>query len=295
MAGCTMKAWALAAGLGIVAAVLLPTAPAAANDAVCGRVLGAGATFDAGLGHCVAPNTIEQLCMQLPGYVRWRRTGRLGTCEFAVPGSGASRLPPPAPEPERRQSELRVPAGCAEAKQNIDWVMLRDAGAWRSYSAARRRSGPYDSLLFAQRHNPHAQLTIQRCAGWADAYARLLERNGRTPDPSAAGDQDQRKPTRWGALAAGIEEGRPDGVGIGSAVRYATPQDAERDALRACRQRVSTCQIVSRFSHGCGYITWGRNSQGQVGWGSGGTPDAARASCALRGLTCYTPIGGCVD
>jgi hypothetical protein len=278
--------------LACAAALLLSAAPAAANDAACGRVLGAGAIFDAGRGNCVAPNTIEQLCMQLPGYIRWQRTGRLGTCEFAAPGTGASRLPP---QPPPGDAELRVPAGCAEAKQNIDWVMLRDAGAWRSYSSARRRSGPYDSLLFAQRHNPHAQLTIQRCAGWADAYARLLERNGRTPDPSAGGDQDQQKPTRWGALAAGIEEGRPDRVGIGAAVKYAMLQDAERDALRACRQRASACQIVSRFSRGCGYITWGRNSQGQVGWGSGATSDAARASCALRGLTCYTPIGGCVD
>ncbi len=274
-----------------LATVTTAPLPAAAGDA-CGRVLGAGAAFDPARGHCVAPNTIEQLCKQIPGYIGWQRTGRLGTCAFAAPGTGASRLPPPTPP---GQSDLRVPAGCAEAKQNIDWVMQRDAGAWRSYSSARRRSGPYDSLLFAQRHNPHAQLTIQRCAGWAEAYARLLERNGRTPDPSAGGDQDQRKPTRWGALAAGIEEGRPDGVGIGAAVKYAAPQDAERDALRACRQRVSTCQIVSRFSRGCGYITWGRSSQGQVGWGSGATPDAARASCALRGLTCYAPIGGCVD
>jgi len=264
----------------------LQSGVATASDAACGKVLGAGADFDPARGNCVAPNTLEVHCRQLPGYIEWQRTGRLGTCKFKVPGTGASRLPPTGPE----RTDLTIPAGCAEAKKNIDWVMRYDARAWRSYGSARRSTGPYDSLLYAQRHNRNAQLTIARCAGWAEAYARSLER-GRPLNPTTPGSNAP--PSEgWMAFAVAV-----DGTGIVvTSSGYPAIWQAERDVLSLCRARgARECQVVKIFSRGCSFIAGGRDARGRFVYGIGATLDAATGACSLQGaVQCFTPLGGCV-
>lgn len=65
-------------------------------------------------------------------------------------------------------------AQCTEAKENIDWV-FRDSGAKASFADARRRAySPLDAVIFAQRHNAHAQQTIEECANWAASYLETV-------------------------------------------------------------------------------------------------------------------------
>jgi hypothetical protein len=50
-----------------------------------------------------------------------------------------------------------------ESRENIDWVMWKDAGALDRYRRARERGlSIYDALLKAQSHNSNAQRTIER-------------------------------------------------------------------------------------------------------------------------------------
>lgn len=100
---------------------------------------------------------------------------------------------------------------------------------------------------------------------------------------------------RWGAIAAGIDEGRPSRVGTGISWNYGSKSEAEAAALRRCGESVSSCRIVDTFNVGCGYVTTGRNSRGQVGWGAGSSAQAAYNNCTSRGLQCNTPSGGCIN
>ena len=86
-------------------------------------------------------------------------------------GPGASRLPGVPRQPPELPT---MPAGCEEAKVNIDWVMTRDFAARLNYRTARQSRSPLEAVIFAQRHNPNAQATIRRCAAWSGDYAAWL-------------------------------------------------------------------------------------------------------------------------
>jgi hypothetical protein len=96
----------------------------------------------------------------------------------------------------------------------------------------------------------------------------------------------------WGALAAAMTG---EEIAVGSATSFATKEEAEAGALKACRDNgVPGCKVVDTFS-GCGYITTGiNNSARRVGWASGSTPGEATSACRERGLVCnHEPKGGC--
>jgi hypothetical protein len=120
-----------------------------------------------------------------------------------------------------------------------------------------------------------------------------------TPAPIAstppATAQPQPQPTQWGAMAAGIDPAGTDGhVGVGWAIADSQTA-AQTSALAQCRkQGISSCQIVTIYNEGCGYITTGNNGSGAYGWGSGATADRAVATCSSQGFACQKPIGGCV-
>lgn len=63
------------------------------------------------------------------------------------------------------------PADCSEAKQNVDWVLVKDGPALNTYFSARRAGeSPFEALLTAQGHNPNAQASIRRCRAWVEEY-----------------------------------------------------------------------------------------------------------------------------
>lgn len=71
--------------------------------------------------------------------------------------TGASVDQPPTPQ-------------CQEAKIAIDWV-FSDSGATRTFVQNRNAGrSPYDSVIGAQGHNPHAQDMLRECAGWGSNY-----------------------------------------------------------------------------------------------------------------------------
>jgi hypothetical protein len=79
-------------------------------------------------------------------------------------GRGASTTAGPPPE------------RCAEAKRNIDWVVHEDAGARRSFDAARGSGrSRLDAVIMAQAHNPRAQRSIRECADWATPYLASID------------------------------------------------------------------------------------------------------------------------
>lgn len=277
------------------------SAGARANDAACRTVLSADARYDAGRRSCLAPRISQLRCAQVPGQIRWHKDRGVGAdyCEYAVPSgissSGVSRLPPePRPGPGGAE---RTPPDCSEARINIDWVMLKDAGAWRSYSQARRSQPPLAALLYAQRHNARAQESIRRCSGWAAAYATELERRGRVPSRLDAADQ----PERWGAIWREYNPAAGSVPPLGYVLNRASRDAASMDAMAACRNRAAAqqyqprCQIVRLFSSGCHYMASGADHRGNTRVGTGATPNAARASCSLGGIVCNTPVGGCLN
>jgi hypothetical protein len=67
------------------------------------------------------------------------------------------------------------PCNQHEAKTNIDWV-FRDSGARQTYANGRGTGlSPFDAVLGAQGHNPHAQQTILNCRGWAQGYLAKMD------------------------------------------------------------------------------------------------------------------------
>jgi len=65
--------------------------------------------------------------------------------------------------------------GCEEAKINVDWVISGDAGARQSFNHALRQGlTPFLAVRSAQRHNRHAQETLDRCQDWVIAYLTEL-------------------------------------------------------------------------------------------------------------------------
>ena len=120
-----------------------------------------------------------------------------------------------------------------------------------------------------------------------------------TPPPVVppVGSQNQSTPSKWGAIAAGIDTAAAGGtghVGVGWAVGDSEIA-AQQAALAQCKnQGISSCKIVDIYNEGCGYVTTGNNGRGDYGWGTGATPDRAMRTCASQGLACQKPIGGCV-
>lgn len=60
---------------------------------------------------------------------------------------------------------------CAEARENIDWVLDKDTGAQGTYR--RHRAGgksPLEAVIAAEGHNPAAQRKIRDCQAWAARY-----------------------------------------------------------------------------------------------------------------------------
>lgn len=73
---------------------------------------------------------------------------------------------------------------CSEAKQNVEWVLLKDKGARNTFETARRSGqSPFDALLTAQGHNPRAQASIRQCRAWVQEY--LAEADLGTPSTDA--------------------------------------------------------------------------------------------------------------
>ncbi|MFZ1988998.1 MAG: hypothetical protein WAW96_04425, partial [Alphaproteobacteria bacterium] len=73
-----------------------------------------------------------------------------------------------SPAPVRVTSAEKAPPGCEEAKINIDWVLLYDKGAQQRYvEFVSQGQSPYEAVISAQAHNPHAQDTIRKCASWS--------------------------------------------------------------------------------------------------------------------------------
>jgi len=71
------------------------------------------------------------------------------------------------------------PRAQQEAKTNIDWVVLKDAGAMARYRQFRANGqSPVDAVISAQAHNPHAQQTIRQCRDWAIKYLAGLPAPG---------------------------------------------------------------------------------------------------------------------
>ena len=106
------------------------------------------------------------------------------------------------------------------------------------------------------------------------------------------------KPARrlWSAVAAGFDKGflgmTSKEVSIGIGRDYATREEAERAAKKACRKNVKKCKIVGAWNSGCYWITSGRG--GGVAWGAGKTPQAAYDQCRSRVTNCdTTPLGKC--
>lgn len=98
--------------------------------------------------------------------------------------------------------------------------------------------------------------------------------------------------TLWGATAAGIDEGSTNRVGVGIAWKYPSEGEARDAAMNQCRARAYNCSVVGTWT-GCGFVTSGKDDNGRVGWGSGGTAQEAYNECAKHGLYCDQPIGGC--
>lgn len=71
----------------------------------------------------------------------------------------------------------------SEARGNIKWVIIVDAGAFSRYIGF-RSSGQsvYDAVLSAQRHNPHSQSTIRAYGkAWTEQYVDELLNPGSYP------------------------------------------------------------------------------------------------------------------
>ncbi|MEA2783207.1 MAG: hypothetical protein QOK29_4751 [Rhodospirillaceae bacterium] len=80
------------------------------------------------------------------------------------------------------------PSGCEEAKIAIDWILIGDAGALNSYQRAIKQGKPQlEALLYAQRHNPHAQEMIKKCAGWGVPYAGSIPASATIKGPAING------------------------------------------------------------------------------------------------------------
>ncbi len=134
-------------------------------------------------------------------------------------------------------------------------------------------------------------------SGECTASCDSVPNSGFGTEEAAAAPAEPPPPEYWGAMAAGIDDGffTQARTAIGWAIR-ASESEAEQAALDGCRQGgVSSCEVVSTFNTGCGYITTGTNSNGQVGWGAGASSSRAYNNCQNRGLSCKTPIGGCLD
>lgn len=59
----------------------------------------------------------------------------------------------------------------ADAKINIDWVMVGDAPAYQAYRTFRAKGAtPLVSVIGAQAHTPNAQQSIRNCSMWAAQY-----------------------------------------------------------------------------------------------------------------------------
>jgi hypothetical protein len=89
-----------------------------------------------------------------------------------------------------------LPAGTCEkdAKENVDWV-FRDKGAKATYAGAFNRGlSPFDSVVYAQGHNPSAQRVLKACRSWVEAYLATLgaSRDGPSLSDRKLGAQDCR-------------------------------------------------------------------------------------------------------
>lgn len=150
-------------------------------------------------------------------------------------GGASSTEPPPA---------ANAPVGCEEARVNIDWVLSRDRGARATFDQARRSGSPVlQALLIAQRHNPHAQGTIRRCAAWASSYAAAQAGQGDTaahPSGTPSGCEEARRNIDWvlyedrGARNA-FEEARQRGDSVLSALLAAQAHNPHaQETIRRC-------------------------------------------------------------
>ena len=91
-------------------------------------------------------------------------------------------LPANAGSPSNASTVQPTPARCwegdrwKESRENIDWVMWKDAGALERYRKARsERRSIYDSLMAAQSHNENARRTIEALgSGCAEEYVRAI-------------------------------------------------------------------------------------------------------------------------
>jgi Domain of unknown function (DUF4189) len=101
---------------------------------------------------------------------------------------------------------------------------------------------------------------------------------------------------RWGALAAGIKTGLfRSRVGVGSALRHSSREEAQRRAVAKCEENGVSCNVVSTFNT-CGFITVSTNGSDNVVWGMGPTAQDAYNECyrRVKGGNCVTQtIGGC--
>lgn len=76
-----------------------------------------------------------------------------------------------------------VGGACGKVRENVEWILVRDAGARGSFETARARgSSVFESLIYAQRHNRDAQKTLTDCPTDALAIANALLGGAPAPD-----------------------------------------------------------------------------------------------------------------
>jgi hypothetical protein len=104
-------------------------------------------------------------------------TGYLGTVPLA--NGGIPTVGSPAP-------------GCDDARAAVDWVLKRDMAARETFIQGRTKGySPFESVVFAQGHNPSAQRELRRCQAWATNYISTLS----PPGPSGGGQLVPPKPS----------------------------------------------------------------------------------------------------
>lgn len=139
----------------------------------------------------------------------------------------------------------------------------------------------------------------QNCMQWSEGWQPWYDPDPQDVGASTSSDAQQTSVSvgqHWRALAAGIHETIfQNRVSVGTSGVKASRDEAEAEATEECLVRgFSECHVVSSFSVGCGYITTGTNGS-EAGWGSGPSAQEALNSCEARGLSCDTPVGGCVN
>ncbi len=100
----------------------------------------------------------------------------------------------------------------------------------------------------------------------------------------------------WGAIVAGTWnnfDGSAQGSS-GTVSNYETEAEAIRRATASCQATGRNCEVVTTWTRGCGYISWGSNSNGDAKYGTSNSVSGALNKCRQGGFNCDAPSGACV-